>query len=268
MRIGAGSYTYSWWAIQQQEQGASPKEIIFALVDKVYATGLRVIQICDNVPLEELSESQLIALGKRCVALGMELQVGTRGVARAHMEHMLELANLCGAKLVRTMLADLQGKNASIVEGIENLRSVLPRYEAEGVVIGLENHDRHSTGELTGLLRAVNSPMLGVCVDTVNSFAAIETPDQVIHALMPFAKNLHLKDFRVRRVNRGMGFVIEGTPVGDGALNLQLLRQAPESIAAIIEFWPPEQESLEKTVQMEDAWVRRSLENLSRLGWM
>lgn len=268
MRIGAGSYTYSWWAIQQQERGVSPEEIIFALVDKVWATGLKIVQICDNVPLEKLNNNQLIELGRHCMDLGIDIQIGTRGIAHAHMASMLERAKFCGAKLVRTMLVDLQGNHASVAEGIENLKAIMPQYEMGGVVVGIENHDRHSTKDLTRLLRAVDSPMLGVCIDTVNSFAAVETPDQVIRELMPFAKNLHLKDFRVRRINRGMGFLIEGTPVGDGALNLELLKQAPAGIDAIIEFWPPEQETIDKTVQMEDAWVQRSLENLGRMGWI
>lgn len=268
MRVGAGSFTYSWWAIRQAEAGASPEKIVFELLEKVQSRGFKLIQICDNVPVAALTPRQLEELGGRCAASGVELQIGTRGVAVEHLEATLEKALRSGAGFVRTMLIDLGGREAPAEECIDQLRRMAPAFERAKVALGIENHDGRTTRQLADVLRAVDSPAVGACVDTVNSFAALEAPDQVIRNLGPFAKNLHLKDFTVRRVNRGMGFAIEGAPVGDGRLDLKLLGRVAPGADAIIEFWPPFQGDLEATVRLEEAWVGRSLENLERLGWI
>src|SRR5690606_3569107 len=107
---------------------------------------------------------------------------------------------------------------------------------------------------------------LGCCMDTVNSFSALDAPDRVISDLMPYLVNLHIKDFDITRIDHQMGFVVLGKPAGYGKLNIPQLFEAMRSNGrkanAILELWPPYQGSVEKTVALENEWLEQSLEYL------
>ena len=104
---------------------------------------------------------------------------------------------------------------------------------------------------------------MGICLDTVNSFGALEGPEVVVEALAPYTVNLHVKDFIIRRANHMMGFAIEGTPAGQGRLDipwlLERLRAAGRDPNAIIELWTPPEPDLAATIAKEDAWARESV---------
>ena len=72
-------------------------------------------------------------------------------------------------------------------------------------------------------LERVVRPRFGVCLDTVNSFGALEGPAVVVEALAPLAVNLHVKDFVVTRHSSQMGFTVEGRPAGQGSLDVPWL---------------------------------------------
>jgi sugar phosphate isomerase/epimerase len=61
---------------------------------------------------------------------------------------------------------------------------------------------------------------VGICLDTVNSFGALEGPEAVLEARLPYTINLHVKDFVIRRHTHQMGFGIEGAPAGEGRLDI------------------------------------------------
>ncbi len=110
------------------------------------------------------------------------------------------------------------------------------------------------------MVRAAESPRVGICLDTVNSFGALEGPAVVVENLGPLTVNLHLKDFAVRRAGHKMGFTVEGTPAGDGRLDipwlLGRLRELGRDPNAILELWVPPEADLEKTVAKELEWAR------------
>jgi sugar phosphate isomerase/epimerase len=61
------------------------------------------------------------------------------------------------------------------VEG--RLREVLPEFARAGVSIALENYEAYATRELAELVARIGSSHLGICLDTVNSFGALESPE-------------------------------------------------------------------------------------------
>jgi sugar phosphate isomerase/epimerase len=65
-----------------------------------------------------------------------------------------------------------------------------------------------------------------------------------------------------------MGFVCEGRPAGQGQLDIPWLlaacRRSAYDYNVIIELWPPEQETLEKTIELERAWAEESVRHLRR----
>ena len=94
-------------------------------------------------------------------------------------------------------------------------------------------------------------------------------PDAVVQTLTPYTLNLHVKDFTIERVSSKMGFILTGSPAGEGRLNLPWLLErlgaAGRDLNAILETWPPFGPTLKETIARERAWVETSVRNLRKL---
>src|SRR5262249_33364110 len=84
--------------------------------------------------------------------------------------------------------------------------------------LAIENHKDFRSEELIGILRKLNSPHVGVCVDFGNNIALLEDPMEVVEALAPFALTTHVKDTAVEEYDRG--FLLSEVPLGEGFLDL------------------------------------------------
>jgi sugar phosphate isomerase/epimerase len=146
----------------------------------------------------------------------------------------------------------------------------MSEFEAANVRLAIENHDRFRARQLVEILQAVDSEYLGICLDTVNSFGAGEGPDAVVAALGSYVINLHIKDFTIRRHPSMLGFEVQGTPAGQGMLNipwlLESLRHAArQDFNGVLELWTPPESTTEQTIEKESRWVEESLTYLRRL---
>ncbi len=267
MRIGIGSWTYGWAAgVRGFAPPAKPLTAI-ELLRRAGDFGLGVVQIADNMPVHNLSGGELEELSACAARRNIEIELGTAGVQPGNLLRYLDLAQRLGARLVRSLLADIDGR-PDTARPREWIEQVLPRFESAGVCLALENYERHTAGELAGMVRAIASPALGVCLDTVNSLGALETPAMVVPQLAPFVRSLHVKDFAIERVASRMGFAVEGRPAGEGILNLDWLlgelRAAGAAPNLILELWTPYQGSVEASIRLEEEWAARSVRFLKR----
>ena len=96
------------------------------------------------------------------------------------------------------------------------VREVLPAFEDANVCLALENYERYTSRELAALVREIGSPCLGVCLDTVNSLGAMETPAMLVPELAPFVRSLHVKDFKIERVRVSNGIQCDRLSGGGG----------------------------------------------------
>ncbi len=94
-----------------------------------------------------------------------------------------------------------------------------PAFDRHGLQIGIENHKDWLADELVALLRAIDSPYVGACVDFGNNLALLEDPDETIALLAPYAVTTHLKDMAVRTTPDG--FELSEVPLGTGLLPLE-----------------------------------------------
>jgi 3-oxoisoapionate decarboxylase len=135
-------------------------------------------------------------------------------------------------------------------------------------VLALENYEQVTSAELAGLVERLANPCVGVCLDTANSLGAMELPRQVVTNLGPYVRNLHIKDFTIRRVTYTMGFEIAGCPAGEGKLDIDWiigeLRKWNRDPTLILEQWTPWRGTLEQTLAVEEEWAERSLRFLER----
>jgi sugar phosphate isomerase/epimerase len=136
-------------------------------------------------------------------------------------------------------------------------------------VLGIENHDRLSASALAEIVDRISSPAVGICLDTANSFGALEGPQWVVQTLGPYVVNLHLKDFTIRREPHMMGFRIEGAPAGQGLLDvpwvLDQLRAFGRDVNVILELWPPPEPDVAATIAKEAMWRAASIRYLRTL---
>jgi sugar phosphate isomerase/epimerase len=267
MQLGLGTYAYAW-AIGIP--GYPPPQPMNALVfvDRAAALGVRVVQIADNVAVHQLSQSEMEELRTRSKALGIQVEIGTRGITPEHLRRYLEIAQHFESSLLR-IVVDTADSHPSPDEIVSTLRPFMQEFERAKVTLAIENHDRFKARTLAHLVQEIDSPCIGVCLDTVNSFGAGEGPEQVVDILAPYVVNLHIKDFSIRRHRHMLGFEVEGTSAGTGMLDIPwLLSQLGNNghdFNAILETWPPPEADITYTIQKEDLWVQESVQYLRTL---
>lgn len=268
MRLGIGTFACTWAiGVPGHPAPAHPMDA-HAFLDWAAELGVGLVQIADNLPLDSLSLAELRDVVRHADSAGIAVEVGTRGIDPDHIRKYLQIARECRSQLLRVVVDSAQ-HHPSADEVVQILRCELPEFEASDVTLAIENHERFTSRVLVRILYQLQSDSVGVCLDTVNSFGALEGPEVVITTLAPWVVNLHLKDFQVRRASHMMGFAIEGCPAGQGQLNIDWLmsklREQRRDPNAILELWPAPEESIEKTVEKEKSWARSSVEYLRGL---
>src|SRR5947209_3739201 len=110
------------------------------------------------------------------------------------------------------------------------LKKLLPAAEDHGVVLALENHIDLTADEMVDLITTLDSPWLGVCLDTANNLRLHEDPLVVAAKLAPFARATHIKDVWVRRGDPKDFAFWPSVPLGKGLVDIvgvvELLRKA------------------------------------------
>jgi len=202
VKLGLGSFAYAW-AIGVP--GFPPPRPMSAidLVERAAELGVHVVQIGDNLPLHTLQPAQLRALEAAAQACRVDIEVGTRGIAPEHLERYLDLATRFSSRVLRVVV-DTPDHRPSEGEVLSTLKPLLPSFEAQGVVLAIENHDRFAATTLARLITELNSPAVGICLDTANSLGALEGTKEVVATLAPFTVNLHVKDVGAEQRDHGV----------------------------------------------------------------
>lgn len=266
-RIGISSYSYSF-AVGYP--GFEPRKPLnaFDLVDKAAALEVPVLQIADNCPLDRLSSSELTELNEYARQNSVVLEVGTRGIETDHLKNYIRITKALNATLLRVVI-DTKWHRPDFDEIIKLLSAALPYLADNGIVLGIENHDRFKAQVFADIVETLGSPYVGIVLDTVNSFACEENTRQVMDVLAKHTVNFHVKDFKIERVENNMGLLVTGTPAGEGFLNIpemegQLQVQARGDYSSVLELWMAPESELEETLQKEDRWVRQSIAYLKQ----
>jgi sugar phosphate isomerase/epimerase len=261
MEPGLSSFAFGWAVAH----GALDEQ---ALLASARRHGVRVVQLGDNLPVHALTPERRGALRAAAEAAGIRLELGARGLTAALLRAYVELCGELGADFLR-FVADQGGHEPSLDAMTAILREAAPALAAAGVTLGLENHDRFGARELRGVIEAVASPHVGICLDTANSLGAGEGLAEVAAVLAPLTVNLHVKDVAITRLPHQQGFTVEGRPLGGGRLPLRAalarVRAAGRCRSAIVELWVPPEPDLAATRAKEAAWAEQSLAALRTL---
>jgi len=259
MILGLSTYTYTW---SFGVPGHPPRHpmTLFQLVDKAFENNLKVIQIADNCPLHLLSGEELNRLFVYAKSKGIAIEAGTRGMTVPNVLNYLSIAKTLHSKFLR-MVIDGPGFEPSLQETLTLLKEIIPYLKEHNIRLAIENHDRFKSAEFAQMVTETDPDWVGICLDSVNSMGAGEGIDEVVKTLAPYAINLHLKEYVIKRVSHKMGFVIEGCPLGEGMLPVSELIQKTQGTcgSAILEQWTPPEEDIEKTIEKEVLWAAQSI---------
>lgn len=264
MRLGISSYTFGW-AVAGGDGASSVSAL--ALIDRAVELNVRILQLCDNLPPDTFADASLERIASCAAERGVAIELGTRGTAPGHLRRFIRAARRLKSPILRLVI-DTQEDHPSPDEACRRIAGVLDDLAAAEVVLAIENHDRFPAETLARMIRQLSSRFVGICLDTVNSFGALEGPKVVLETLGPLVVNLHLKDFAVTRFPHMQGFTIEGRPAGAGMLDvawvLGQLKALGRDPNAIIELWTPPEPTREATVAKEAAWARQSVEAMRK----
>lgn len=255
MRLGVSTYTFTWAIGVPGSPPAQPMTAL-DLLQRAHDLGVSLVQIVDNLPPHKLTSTELDALASRAQNLNIAFEVGTRGLERDHLLTYLDLAERLGSPIVRTIATGVD-----VAEVVSLLKPVIPAFESRNITLAIENHDRLPAHDLREIIERLDSTHVGICLDTVNSFGALEGPAVVVATLAPYVVNLHIKDFVIFRASHMMGFTLEGTPAGQGRLDVPwLLNQlSGRTFNAILELWTPPAADLAATIAKENDWAAQSI---------
>jgi sugar phosphate isomerase/epimerase len=152
----------------------------------------------------------------------------------------------CGATTFRTVL--MTGRRYEVfkragdfrrfvLQAREALARARPVVEKHEVRMAVENHKDLQAPELLEVLRKLDSPFAGVCIDTGNNIALLETPHKTVEMLAPHVFTTHVKDMGVEEYPDG--FLLAEVPLGTGFLDL------PKLVAALRKARPDVRVNLE-----------------------
>ena len=133
----------------------------------------------------------------------------------------------CGATVFRTVL--MNGRRYEVFDSAEAYRKFLeqgkqalalarPVVEKHEVRMAVENHKDLQAAEQVELITKLDSPFIGVCLDTGNNIALLEPPQETVDLLAPHAFTTHIKDMGVEEY--ADGFLLAEVPLGTGFLDL------------------------------------------------
>ncbi len=208
----------------------------FQLFDLGIKLGLDGFHLDDGV-LENLEPSFLRQVAGSAkeknlyLEYNMSLDLGNFGIGIQHdLEDGLKTAHLLGADVVKISMDLPRPRPRSgsrfhpkvmpyLQKTAQILKKAAPRAEEYGIRLALENHCDSFSEEILWVLKEVNHPFAGACIDTVNAWHMAEDPMKAIENLAPVAFTNHFRDDRVEFCRDG--FKVSGVAVGDGDIDMK-----------------------------------------------
>jgi sugar phosphate isomerase/epimerase len=265
MKIGIGSYAFRW-AIGTEDFVPSNPLTPFNLLEKAAELDAEVVQICDNLPLDGLADRTLTSLAQCAAELNLVLELGIKGSRPEHLRQNLALAERLGARLLRVVLTNASWK-PSLDEYVTIFASLLPDLHATGITIAIENHFHLRPAELAYLIETIDDPLVGVCLDPLNSITMLVSPVETIATLAPLAVSAHIKNAVVTRPKTG--FYIGGCPLDEGLVDvpdmLSTLGATGRSPNLLVECWMDRLDDQAATLAQEEEWTRQGIAYLRQL---
>jgi 3-oxoisoapionate decarboxylase len=241
VKVGIDSYCYHrFFGEVYPQQQAPPRRL--SLED--FLSRARELDV-DGVSLEScffprFDSSYLAGIKKLLDGFGFDrvyawghpdgLEGGLNERAYEDMVASIEHARAIGADVMRVVGSSLMFRNQPHQPQLERLTRMfsdaMKLAEKSGVRLAVENHIDFNSDEMLSLIRAVDSPFLGINFDTGNFVRLLDDPIKGMEKLAKHVYATHIKDLKPQKgVAADEWYFFSCTPVGDGIVdNLQLAR--------------------------------------------
>jgi len=199
----------------------------YSLIDLAVAHDLGGVEFPATRYLANLSSAELTKARDYAALHNLFIVLDGGIVDAAELQTLLPAAREIGARTVRATVSSLLcGDRREVratwpgylAEIAARLRQVRGLAEQTGVSIALENHQDLTSGELVALCEDLGSPFIGVNLDASNPLAVGEDPLNFARRILPYLKNVHLKDYYLYSTQQG--FRLVRCPVGAGVLDV------------------------------------------------
>ena len=239
--------------------GVSLESCFFPRLDSSYLAGIKRL-------LDEFRFDRVYAWGHPD---GLEGGLNER--AYDDMVSSIERARAIGADVMRVVGSSLMFRNQPHQPQLERLTRMFSNAvkvaEKHGVRLAVENHIDFNSDEMVSLIKAVDSPLLGINFDTGNFVRLLDDPIKGMEKLAKHVFATHIKDLKPQKgVAADEWYFFSCTPVGDGIVdNLQLARLLTGAgykgfLAVEIDFLHPDY------LGDEDGAVAQSIHELKRIA--
>ncbi|MFN8471098.1 MAG: sugar phosphate isomerase/epimerase family protein [Anaerolineae bacterium] len=193
------------------------------------------------------------------------LEAGKNRVAFDDMVAQIPNARLIGAPVMRVVASSLMFRFEPHQPQLDILadwfREAVKVAEDNGVKLAVENHIDYTSDECVQLLDRVDSPYLGLNLDTGNFLRLLDDPVDGAKKLANRVYATHIKDLKpVKGVNAKEWYFFSSTPVGDGLVDNEKLAQilydanyqgflAVEVDSLHPDYWNQEHAAVEQSVR-------------------
>src|SRR5579872_7265465 len=99
MKLGVGTYTFTWEIGIPGYPPPTERMDAEALLRRADTLGIQVVQIADNLRPHELSDAQLDDLYALAGQLGIQIEVGARGIAPENLRRYFAVAKQLGSPI-------------------------------------------------------------------------------------------------------------------------------------------------------------------------
>ena len=238
--VASASFTQRM-AAERRGTAEKPLSDPFHFLDYCHHLGAGGVEVA----AESLDPASRKRFRRRAESAGMHVEVAVR-LPRdqsdvSSFQDSLRAAKGVGASVVRTALL-ARPRYVALDNTEEHRRFTQQSWKsvtlAENALrkrrmkLAIENHMDMRIEELLSMMKQISSEFVGVCIDTANSLALLESPLEAVETLARYAIAVHLKDVAVKEYPEG--FLLSEVALGDGFLDLRGivadLRQARSNI--------------------------------------
>lgn len=280
MKIGIDSYCYhryfgDWYPELQTDPGR--RMTVWDFLDRAHTHGAKGVSL-ESCYMPEATDEFIDRLREKLGEYRLDavwawghpngLGSGNKPEEVQDLVRHLAIARRLGARVMRICGGGRRTRPASWAEHkaklVPLLQSVLEPAARNGVVMAIENHLDVLADEMVELITTVDSPWLGVCLDSGNNLRLFEDPVVVAAKLAPYARATHLKNLTAWRGDPKTFQFWPSVPLDEGAVDIaevvRLLKTANYTGLLAVEV-----DYLHPAYGDEDTAVARSLDYLRTL---
>lgn len=211
MKIAIDGYCYHRHFNQHYpllEQEAVPQLNFWQCLEQAIQFQIEGISI-ESFMLPDPTEDDILKLRQILSAQQLELiwawghpsgfESGQNAQALVDFQKHAKIAQALGAKTMRICAGGRKSRPQGTWQN--HKKSLLPLLEKatdfaiqHQLTLALENHVDLLADEIVDLVKTIDSPHFGICLDTANNLRMLEDPWQAIEKMAPYAKATHIKD--------------------------------------------------------------------------